>query len=111
MKQAILLHEADDDVGVATMDLTAGEVVGALTLEGEPVIELELVDDVPLAHKVAVRPIDADRDVREYGRTIGSARTAIVGGAHVHTHNLQSRRWSGRSQVVEHQAVRDQDAP
>jgi len=102
MKQGILLHEADDDVGVATMDLTAGEVIEALTLEGERVTELELADDVPLAHKVAVRPIDADQAVLEYGRAIGSARTAIRTGEHVHTHNLQSRRWSGRSQIVEH---------
>ena len=103
MKKGILLHEADDDVGVATMDLAAGEVVQALTLEGEPVIEVELVDDVPLAHKVAVRAMGANRDVVEYGRAIGSSTNAIVIGAHVHTHNLQSQRWSGRSQIVEHQ--------
>ena len=35
MKKGILLHESDDDVGVATMDLAAGETVQALTLEGE----------------------------------------------------------------------------
>jgi (2R)-sulfolactate sulfo-lyase subunit alpha len=102
MKKGILLHEADDAVGVATMDLTAGEVVGALTLEGEAVTEVELVDDVPLAHKVAVTAIAADGEVVEYGRPIGAATTAIARGAHVHTHNLQSRRWSGRSQIVEH---------
>ena len=102
MKKGILLHEADDDVGVATMDLTAGEVVQALTLEGEPVTEIELVDDVPLAHKVAMRPIDASTDVLEYGRVIGSSSAAIERGAHVHTHNLQSGRWAGRSQIVEH---------
>ena len=102
MKKGILLHEADDDVGVATMDLAAGEVVQALTLEGEPVTEIELVDDVPLAHKVAMRPMDANKDVLEYGRVIGSSSVAIAGGAHVHTHNLQSNRWAGRSQIVEH---------
>jgi altronate dehydratase len=102
MKKGILLHEADDDVGVATMDLTAGEVVQALTLEGEPVTELGLVDDVPLAHKVAVKPIDANADVLEYGRAIGSSTVAIQSGAHVHTHNLHSQRWAGRSQIVEH---------
>lgn len=101
-KKGILLHEADDDVGVATMDLTAGEVVEALTLEGEPVTELELVNDVPLSHKVAIKPIDADNDVLEYGRPIGTATAPILRGAHVHTHNLQSRRWSGRSQIVVH---------
>jgi (2R)-sulfolactate sulfo-lyase subunit alpha len=102
MKKGILLHEADDDVGVATMDLAAGEVVQALTLEGEPVTEVELVDNVPLAHKVAVRAMGANKDVLEYGRAIGSSTIAILSGGQVHTHNLQSRRWSGRSQIVEH---------
>jgi (2R)-sulfolactate sulfo-lyase subunit alpha len=102
VKKGILLHEAGDDVGVATMDLTAGEVVQALTLEGEPVTELELVEDVPLAHKVAMRAMDANEQVLEYGRAIGSSTIAITAGAHVHTHNLQSQRWSGRSQIVEH---------
>jgi (2R)-sulfolactate sulfo-lyase subunit alpha len=105
MKKGILLHEAGDDVGVAALDLTAGEVVQALTLEGEPVAEIELVDDVPLAHKVAMRSKDEGSDVVEYGRPIGAASSAIARGAHVHTHNLRSNRWSGRSQIVEHQEV------
>ncbi|MCP3935588.1 MAG: UxaA family hydrolase [Actinomycetia bacterium] len=102
MKKGILLHEADDDVGVATMDLRTGEVIEALTLEGERVTEIELVDDVPLAHKVAMQPKEAHQDVVEYGRAIGSSTTAIARGAHVHTHNLHGKRWSGRSQIVEH---------
>ena len=102
MKKGILLHESDDDVGVATMDLTAGEVIQAVTLEGDPVAEIELVDDVPLAHKVAMRAMDAGHGLVEYGRPIGETSTGIAAGAHVHTHNLQSLRWSGRSQIVEH---------
>ncbi|MBT8198448.1 MAG: UxaA family hydrolase [Acidimicrobiia bacterium] len=102
MKKGILLHESDDDVGVATMDLTVGEVIQAVTLEGDPVAEIELVDDVPLSHKVAMRDMGAEHDLIEYGRAIGSTSTDIAAGAHVHTHNLQSNRWSGRSQIVEH---------
>ena len=102
MKKGILLHEADDDVGVATMDLTAGETIEALTLEGQSVAEVLLADDVPLSHKVAVKAIAADTPVIEYGREIGAASAEIVVGAHVHTHNLRSQRWSGRSQIVEH---------
>lgn len=102
MRKGILLHEATDDVGVATIDLTVGEVVQALTLDGEPVAEIEMVDEVPLAHKVAMRTVAEDGEVVEYGRAIGSARHTIPAGAHVHTHNLQSNRWSGRSQIVEH---------
>jgi (2R)-sulfolactate sulfo-lyase subunit alpha len=104
MKKGILLHEADDDVGVATMDLSAGETVEALTLEGVVVAEVPLAEDVPLSHKVAMRTIAADAPVTEYGREIGAASADITVGTHVHTHNLRSQRWSGRSQIVEHGA-------
>ena len=103
MKKGILLHEADDDVGVTAMDLIAGEVVQAVTLEGEPVTEITLVDDVPLSHKVAMRDMDQEKHVIEYGRPIGYASKAIPKGAHVHTFNLKSLRWSGKSQIVDHQ--------
>jgi len=102
VKKGILLHEADDDVGVTAMDLKAGEVVQALTLEGEPVTKIKLVDDVPLSHKVAMRDMQAQKHVIEYGRPIGYASKTISQGAHVHTHNLKSLRWSGKSQIVEH---------
>ena len=46
MKKGILLHEADDDVGVAALDLKAGEEIQAVTLDGDPVTPIILVDDV-----------------------------------------------------------------
>lgn len=102
MKKGILLHEADDDVGVAAMDLQAGEEIQAVTLEGEPVAPIKLVDDVPLGHKVAMRNIEEKKHILEYGREIGYASTAITRGAHVHVHNIRSLRWAGKSQIVEH---------
>jgi (2R)-sulfolactate sulfo-lyase subunit alpha len=102
MKKGILLHKAEDDVGVAAMDLKAGEVIQAVTLEGEPVSQLTLVTDVPLSHKVAMRDMEAQKHVIEYGAAIGYASQPISAGAHVHTHNLKSLRWSGKNQIVEH---------
>ena len=103
MTKGILLHEPDDDVGVAVMDLTAGEQVEAVTLEGEPVMEITLVDDVPLGHKVAMRNLPMDKHIMEYGEEIGYASVVIDQGAHVHVHNIKSLRWSGKSQIIEHQ--------
>lgn len=94
MKKGILLHEPDDDVGVTAMDLKAGEVVLAVTLDGETVTEVTLVDDVPLSHKVAMRAMEANKHVIEYGRAIGYASVDIAAGAHVHTHNIKSLRWA-----------------
>ena len=94
MKKAILLHEVADDVGVTTMDLKAGEVVLAVTLEGETVNEVTLSEDVPLSHKVAMRDMEAQKHIIEYGRAIGYASVDIAVGVHVHTHNIKSLRWA-----------------
>ena len=102
MKKGILLHNAEDHVGVAAMDLKTGETIQAVTLDGDPVSEIKLVTDVPLAHKVAMRNIEADEHITEYGSPIGFASEAITAGSHVHTHNLKSLRWSGASQIVQH---------
>lgn len=101
MKKGILLHEADDDVGVAAMDLEAGETIQAVTLEGDPVVEIKLVDDVPLGHKVAMRALSLKKEIIEYGCAIGYASEAITAGEHVHVHNIKSFRWAGKSQIVE----------
>lgn len=102
MKKGILLHEAADDVGVAAMDLKAGESVEAVTLDGEPVAPITLVEDVPLGHKVAMRDMAQNKHILEYGREIGYASLAIRQGSHVHTHNIKSLRWAGKGQIVEH---------
>ncbi len=93
MAHAILMHEPGDDVGVAVRDLKKGESVGAVTLEGRFVAEVKLVGAVPLGHKVAMRDLEKDKEVIEYGRTIGGATQAVKRGAHVHTHNLKTLRW------------------
>lgn len=93
MQYAILMHEADDDVGVAVMDLTAGSEVGAATLEGQSVGSLVVIQDIPLGHKVAMRDLPQDKRVIEYGRPIGRATLAIKRGEHVHVHNIRTLRW------------------
>ena len=102
MKKGILLHEPDDDVGVAAMDLKAGEEIQAVTLEGKPVTPITLVNDVPLGHKVAMRDMAAQKHILEYGSEIGYASIDIAIGAHVHVHNIKSQRWAGKSQIIEH---------
>jgi (2R)-sulfolactate sulfo-lyase subunit alpha len=93
MKHGILMHEPDDDVGVAVEDLKAGAEIGAVTLEGRPVTAVMLVNDVPLGHKVAMHKLATGKDVTEYGRVIGVATQEVPVGSHVHTHNLKTKRW------------------
>lgn len=93
MAHGLLMHEAGDSVAVAVLDLKAGEEVGAVTLEGEPVADVWLAEDVPLGHKVAMLDLPEGKQVIEYARPIGKAVRAIARGAHVHTHNLRTLRW------------------
>ena len=94
MAHSILLHEPDDDVGVAVRDIPSGDEVGAVTLEGVFVTNVKLINDVPLGHKVAMKDIAQGKDVIEYGRVIGRASQAAPRGSHVHTHNLRTKRWT-----------------
>ena len=93
MPHSILMHEPDDDVGVAVVDLKTGSEVSAVTLEGEFVAQVQLATDIPLGHKVAMRDIPQGKMVTEYGRTIGQATQTAARGSHVHTHNLKTLRW------------------
>ncbi len=93
MAHGILMHEPNDDVGIAVRDLKTGEEVSAITLEGQPVGAVKMVNDVPLGHKVAMKDIAAGKDVIKYNRVIGIATQAAPRGSHVHTHNLKTKRW------------------
>ena len=73
-----------DNVCAATASLARGTT---LCFEGRTLV---LADDVPLGHKVAVRPIARGEKVLKYGASIGTALVAIAAGEHVHVHNLAS---------------------
>lgn len=93
VKHGALIHETEDDVAVAVMDITAGFEVRVMTLGGEEVCAIRAVEDVPLGHKISIIDIAEGEQVRKYGRPIGIATRAIPRGAHVHAHNLKSMRW------------------
>ena len=76
----IRIHPADDVV------IARHQLVGGTRLADEGVTVAGLV---PPGHKVAVRPIAAGAPVRRYNQIIGTAKTAIAPGQHVHTHNLE----------------------
>lgn len=88
---AVVIHP-DDDVAVALRPLAAGQV---RVRSGGEVIELEIAQDVPLGHKLALRELPAGAVVRKYGEAIGALTQAVAKGDHVHVHNLRSRRARG----------------
>ena len=93
MNHGALIHQMEDDVAVVIQDVAGGTTVRTVTLDGQEACTVEAVENIPLGHKIAVRDLAVGKEVIEYGRAIGKASQKIVGGAHVHTHNLKSIRW------------------
>jgi hypothetical protein len=80
----LLLLHPDDNILVARRDIAAGERVD---IDGESFIVPAAVE---LGHKLARRALAADARVLKYGAPIGSMKTAVARGEHVHLHNLRS---------------------
>jgi len=93
MKHSLLMHELEDDVGVAVLALKAGVEAHAVTLEGRRAGSVKVAEDIPLGHKVAMRDLPEGKEVIKYGRPIGRATKTIPSGSRVHVHNLKSMRW------------------
>ncbi|HKK99741.1 MAG TPA: UxaA family hydrolase [Desulfotignum sp.] len=88
-----LIHEAADSVGVATVDIKAGEGVKGLYMDSQNPVEVVALDDIPLGHKLAMKDHKIDESVIKYGFDIGRVVADIKKGGHVHTQNLKTRRW------------------
>ncbi|WAH35242.1 UxaA family hydrolase [Alicyclobacillus dauci] len=86
-----ILQKNVDDVATALKRLPAGTKV----THANPDFDIVLRQDIPFAHKFAVRDIPAGTDVHKYGQVIGRATQAISAGDHVHVHNLESLRGRG----------------
>ena len=84
-----------DDVATVLRDVERGETVRVRV--GGKLRTLASAERIALCHKVALRDIAAGEPVRKHGEVIGEALEAIASGAHVHVHNLRSRRGSGRT--------------
>lgn len=88
MRATTIVLNARDNVANALVDLHAGETVRVEVPEhGEVLIELK--QDIPLGHKLALRPIALGEPAIKYGVPIGTATRAIAAGEHVHVHNLE----------------------
>ncbi|MFD1673692.1 UxaA family hydrolase [Alicyclobacillus fodiniaquatilis] len=86
MNQVVQLHP-EDDVVVAVRNFFAGESIRIHNQADETII---LNDDVMKGHKIAICPIKRGMDVHKFGYSIGRAKTDILIGSWVHTHNLET---------------------
>ncbi len=90
----LLVHHPDDNVGVVVVEgLAAGtDMLGVITHDNTD-FHLTARADIPIGHKVALKPLSAGDTVIKYGEDIGRMVGDAAPGAHVHVHNLKTKRW------------------
>lgn len=89
----LLAHHDGDAVAVAVKDLEPGSrSVGYLDESQSATVEV--TQQIPLGHKVALQDLPTGGQVVEYGTVVGRATRDIHTGEHVHVHNVKGERWT-----------------
>ncbi|MBE7538401.1 MAG: UxaA family hydrolase [Opitutaceae bacterium] len=90
---SFLMHEDADTVGVAVVDIKAGQQVRGRSLHGKASPVVTARSEIPLGHKIALRDFKPGDTVIKYGHDVGRIVAPIALGEHVHVHNLKTKRW------------------
>ena len=89
-----LVHDKKDTVGVIVVEgVKAGQELTGWLMEDDSTVKLKAVNDIPIGHKLATRPIGKGETVIKYGFDIGKAVAEITVGEHAHVHNIKTKRW------------------
>jgi (2R)-sulfolactate sulfo-lyase subunit alpha len=89
-----LVHSPKDNVGVVVVEgLKAGTRMLGVITESDETCELAAKHDIPIGHKVALKPLEQGDTVIKYGEDIGRMVADAGAGEHVHVHNLKTKRW------------------
>jgi len=90
----VLVHDSNDTVGVAVVEnIEAGQELTGWVMDTDTTVTIKAIDAIPLGHKIALRDHAVDDTVLKYGHDIGRVVAAIAKGAHVHVHNVKTKRW------------------
>ena len=90
-----LVHDAaHDNVGVAVVDLKAGQDVEGRDLVTNKSLKARAVMDIPLGHKLALKDFNTGDTIMKYGCDVGRVVAPIKSGEHVHVHNVKTKRWA-----------------
>lgn len=84
LTQDVILINDKDSVAVAIRPLKRGETI---TVAGE---KIQVKDDIPVPHKIALKDIKENETIIKYGYSIGLAAKNISQGEWVHIHNIRS---------------------
>jgi altronate dehydratase small subunit len=97
--------EPKDNVATVIREVEEGETVEVERGEGGEVVEVDILEDIPFGHKIALEDIAEGDTIFKYGLSIGYASRDIDAGEWVHTHNVDSNYGRGDLAAEEAEAA------
>ena len=91
---ALKVNDLDNVATVFSNEAKAGSDVEVRDKKGNSFV-MQLLNDIPYGHKVALREVHPGADIIKYGESLGEATHEIAAGEYVHVHNLDSKRGRG----------------
>lgn len=89
-----VVHDEGDSVGVVVVEgVKAGQDVVGWIMDQDKDIKIKTVSDIPIGHKLAIKPLKTEDTVIKYGVDIGRSIAPIKVGEHAHVHNIKTKRW------------------
>ena len=71
----------------------AGQKLAGWIMDQDKDIQVVAKSDIPIGHKLAIKPLDNGATVIKYGVDIGKVVQPIRKGEHAHVHNIKTKRW------------------
>ena len=71
----------------------SGDKLIGWVMDQDKTLEFAARQDIPIGHKLAIKPLGAGDTVIKYGVDIGKTIAPIGVGEHLHVHNVKTKRW------------------
>lgn len=89
-----LVHGEGDSVGVVVVEgVKAQSMLSGWIMDQDKIMQVKALTDIPIGHKLAIKPLANGDTVIKYGVDIGRAVAPIRVGEHLHVHNVKTKRW------------------
>ena len=89
-----LVHDEGDSVGVVVLEgIHAGDALTGWIMDQDKTVTIKALNDIPIGHKLAIKPLGKGDTVVKYGVDIGRTVAPIQPGEHLHVHNVKTKRW------------------
>ncbi|MBK6982019.1 MAG: flagellar biosynthesis protein FlgA [Betaproteobacteria bacterium] len=89
-----VVHDEGDSVGVVVVEgVKSGDTLTGWIMDQDREIHFKAASDIPIGHKLAIKPLAKDATVIKYGTDIGRVVAPIGVGEHAHVHNIKTKRW------------------